>query len=221
MPKISETDEPEELTMKIDFDTGTAKENACWNVVSKCMYENMKDTTRIESEIKRLGLKDEAETDFRLLDAQRLFVPFHYMFTVESNGVFANQDIVIKACNYIKERLTELNLFLGAQTGLSEPTYVKEKYGIFQDTTPNMYYIRIENDDYTIGKLIEKYLHHMFSKDIHYISFKKEHPHDTFCFVSFAYKKEVAIDRIIDNLTKVTEQLIRIYDKIEQSFRKK
>jgi DNA-directed RNA polymerase subunit L len=222
MPKISETDEPEELTLKIDFDIGTAKENSCWNVVSKCMYENMRDTDRIEAEVKRLGLKEEAETDFRILDAQRLFIPFHYMMTVESNGVFGNQDIVIKACDYIKERLTDLNVFLGAQTGLSEPTFVKEKYGIFQDKeNMNLYNIRIEHDDYTIGKLIEKYLYHMFSKEIHYISFKKEHPHDTFCFVNFAYKKEVEFDRIIHDLTQVTEQLIRIYDKIEQSFRKK
>ena len=82
-----------------------------------------------------------------------------------------------------------------------------------------MYYLRIENDDYTIGKLIEKYLYYMFGKEIYYVSFKKEHPHDTHCLIHFAYKNKVEVGKIIHDLTKVTEEVIHIYDKIEKSFR--
>ena len=136
-----------------------------------------------------------------------------------------NQDIVIKACEYIKTKITELNVFLGIQTGLTEPSFIQEKYGIFEDISTSsqkpFYYIRIENDDYTIGKLIEKYLFYMFSEDIYYVSFKKDHPHDNHCYVHFAYKEPVEFDKIIHDLSQVTEQIIRIYNKIEQSFRKK
>ena len=76
-----------------------------------------------------------------------------------------------------------------------------------------------KNDDYTIGKLVEKYLYYMFGKEIYYVSFKKEHPHDTHCLIHFAYKNKVEVGKIIHDLTKVTEEVIRIYDKIEQSFR--
>ena len=81
-----------------------------------------------------------------------------------------------------------------------------------------MYYLRIENDDYTIGKLIEKYLYYMY-EEIYYVSFKKDHPHDTHCFVHFAYKTKVEVGKIIDDLNRVIAELTRIYDKIEQSFR--
>ena len=222
MPRISDTDEPEELTMTIEFDIGTAKEDACWNVVSKCMYINIPDEDRIEKEVKRLQLKEDDEKDFRLLEAQRIFIPNQYLMTVESIGVIENERIVVKSCEYIKFRLTELAAFLHKEGRLTEPSFVKDKYGLFEETnTPSsgMYYLRIENDDYTIGKLIEKYLYYMFGKEIYYVSFKKEHPHDTHCLIHFAYKSKVDVGKIINDLTKVTEEVIKIYDKIEQSFR--
>jgi len=221
MPKISETDDAEELTMTIDFDIGTAKEDSCWNVVSKCMFVNIQDEERIEKEVKRLQLKPQDEKDFRILDAQRIFTPNHYLMTVESIGVFDNEDIVVKACEYIKYRLTDLAAFLHKEAGLSEPSFIKEKYGLFEDPVKPIYYLRIENDDYTIGKIIEKYLYYMFEDQLYYVSFKKEHPHDTHCLIHFAYKKKVEVGQIIQDLTSVTDELIRIYNKIDQSFRKK
>jgi DNA-directed RNA polymerase subunit L len=218
MPRISDTDEPEELTMVIDFDIGTAKEDSCWNVVSKCMYINIPDDDKIENEVKRLQLKEEDEKDFRLLDAQRIFLPNQYFMTVESIGVIDNERIVIKACQYIMFRLTELAAFLNKEGQLTEPSFIKDKYGLFEESN-GMYYLRIENDDYTIGKLIEKYLYYMFGKEIYYVSFKKEHPHDTHCLIHFAYKNKVEVGKIIQDLTNVTEEVIRIYEKIEKSFR--
>lgn len=221
MPRISEMDEPEELTMTIDFDIGTAKEDSCWNVVSKCMYINIPDEDKIEEQVKRLGLEKENEKDFRLLDAQRIFIENQYLMTVETVGVFENEAIVYKACEYIKMRLTELSTFLHKEGRLSEPSYVNDKYGLFEDTsngTESMYYLRIENDDYTIGKVMEKYLYYMFGKKLYYISFKKDHPHDTHCFIHFAYKTKVEVGQIILDITTVAEQVISIYDKIQKSF---
>ena len=219
MPRISDTDEPEELTMVLDFDIGTAKEDSCWNVVSKCMYVNVQDDEKIEKEVKRLDLKEEDAKDFRLLDAQRIFIPNHYLLSVESLGVYDNEYIVRMACQYIKFRLTELSKFLTKEGGLTEPSFVKDKYGLFEETTSTtpMYYLRIENDDYTIGKLIEKYLYYMFGRDIYYVSFKKEHPHDTHCLIHFAYKNKVDVGKIIQDITSVVDEMIRIYDKIEKT----
>lgn len=220
MPRISDTDEPEELTMVIQFDTGTAKEDSCWNVVSKCMYINVPDEDEIEKKAKKFELKED-EKDFRLLDAQRLFIPNYYLMTVETVGVFENEAIVIKACEYIKYRLTELSTFLNKEGRFSEQSFVKDKYGLFEEnsiaTAESMYYLRIENDDYTIGKIMEKYLYHMFGTKIYYVSFKKEHPHDTHCLIHFAYKTKVDVGQIILDLTSVADELIRIYDKIQQS----
>jgi DNA-directed RNA polymerase subunit L len=216
MPRISDTDEPEELTMTIDFDIGIAKEDSCWNVVSKCMYINVPDDDAIEKEAKKFQKED--EKDFRLLDAQRIFIPNQYLMSVETIGVFDNESIVIKACEYIKMRLNELSTFLHKEGRLSEPSYVKDKYGLFEEpSSEGMYYLRIENDDYTIGKLMEKYLYYMFGDKIYFVSFKKEHPHDTHCFIHFAYKADVDVGQIILDLTTVAKELTRIYDKIQRS----
>jgi len=220
MPRISDTDEPEELTMTINFDIGTAKEDSCWNVVSKCMYINVPDESEIEKKVKTFQSEEE-QKDFRLLDAHRIFIPNHYLMTVETLGVFENEAIVIKACEYIKYRLTDLSAFLHKEGRFSEPSFVKDKYGLFEETkiatSEPMYYLRIENDDYTIGKLMEKYMYYMFGKKIYYVSFKKEHPHDTHCFIHFAYKNKVEVGQIILDLTSVADEIMRIYDKIEKT----
>jgi len=41
-----------------------------------------------------------------------------------------------------------------------------------------MFILQLENDDYTFGKLIEKYLYNYKSEWFKFIAFKKEHPHD-------------------------------------------
>ena len=122
------------------------------------------------------------------------------------------------ACQYIKMRITQLSEFLTREGGLTEPSFVKDKYGLFEETTSTtpMYYLRIENDDYTIGKLIEKYIYYMFGKEIYYVSFKKEHPHDTHCLIHFAYKNKVDVGKIIQDIKTVIEEIISIYDKIEK-----
>jgi len=184
------------------------------------MYINLPDEDRIEKEAKKIQKED--EKDFRLLDAQRLFIENQYLMSIETVGVFDNESIVIKSCEYIKYRLNELATFLHKEGRLTEPSFVKDKYGLFQENTivsESMYYLRIENDDYTIGKLMEKYMYYMFGKKIYYVSFKKEHPHDTHCLIHFAYKNNVEVGKIIHDLTTVTEELNRIYDKIEKSFR--
>lgn len=223
MPKMSDLDEPEEIQMILGFDEGIAKEDSCWNVVSKCMFVNVKDDVAIDAELKKRALSTEDETDFKLLDAQRIFIPNHYLMTVGSVGVFDNQELVIKACNYIISKLIDLRSFIEEQTELSKIGYTPESYGIYEDklSPKPLYYIRIEHDDYTIGKLIEKYLYAMFTKEIYYVAFKKDHPHDTHCYIHFAYKEIVPFDKIVNDLSNVTKELERIYNKIEQSFKKK
>ena len=50
------------------------------------------------------------------------------------------------------------------------------------------------------------------------MSFKKEHPHDTHCLVSFAYNAEISNEGVIDNLRSVSTELIRIYESISTKF---
>jgi DNA-directed RNA polymerase subunit L len=240
MPKISEGDEIEELNLIIDFSIGTPKEDNCWNMVTKCCFENKRDDIAVEKYLKKdkdivekyhkydpvaidsymkSTLTHEEEMDFRILDAQRFYVPNHYIVKVESVGVYANEYIVKRGCQYLIHRLNEMTTYL-KEAVIEDGFYNQVNFCLYIDTTTinPTYCFYIQNDDYTIGKIVEKYLYNMYRADIYYVSFKKEHPHDTHCLVSFAYNAEISNEGVIDNLRNVATELIRIYESISSKF---
>jgi len=116
-PFIHEKIVPETLHFRADFAVKTARENACYSVVSKCSYGATPDVAlaaeewgRREEILRRdlanaVGSNEDQikeriafeKRDFYHLDAQRFFVPRQFNFIVETVGVFSPIDIVIKA----------------------------------------------------------------------------------------------------------------------------
>ena len=116
-PFIHENIVPESLQFRADFAVKTARENACYSVVSKCSYKNTPDVALAaeewgrREEILRRDLASNGgenedrirervefeKRDFYHLDAQRFFVPRQFDFIVETVGVFSPLDIVLKA----------------------------------------------------------------------------------------------------------------------------
>lgn len=240
MPKISEGDEIEELNLIINFSIGFPKEDNCWNMVTKCCFENKRDDAAVEKYLKKdkdtvekyhkydpvaidtymkSTLTPEEETDFRILDAQRFYLPNHYIMKVETVGVYTNEYIVKRGCQYMMNRLNDMITYL-KDAVVEDGFYNQANFCLYIDTTTitPTYCFYIQNDDYTIGKIVEKYLYNMFRSDIYYVSFKKEHPHDTHCLVSFTYNAEISNEGVIDNLRNVATELIRIYESISSKF---
>jgi DNA-directed RNA polymerase subunit L len=243
-PKITEDDIIEELNMTMDFSIGCAKEDSCWNMVTKCCYENKRDTTRLDKFLKKdpetvreyykndavaidtymKGTMNEYDTtDFKLLDGQRFYIKNHYIMKIESIGVFTNEYIVKKSCDYIISKLIEFNNYTATNRASIESVKISTgtDYAIFMDksNTSIIYNLFVPNDDYTIGKIIETYLFNMFNKDIYYVSFKKEHPHDKHCYIMFSYiEEDITLEQIISNLRSVSEELIKVYQSISSKF---
>jgi hypothetical protein len=48
-PKITEDDVIEELDMTMDLSIGSAKEDSCWNMVTKCCHENKRDDVKLKT----------------------------------------------------------------------------------------------------------------------------------------------------------------------------
>ncbi len=117
---------------------------------------------------------------------------------------------------FIIERMTEFSLFLEKATFTKAQFGVMEPFGLYEGDTG--FYLRIEEDDYTIGKLIENHLNLMFAKEIYYIAFKKDHPHDSHCYVVFEYRNPVEIDTITKHLSQVSATVIDIYKTISTYF---
>jgi len=214
MPKVSDADEPEQLSLNLQFSIGNAKEDSCWNVVSKCAYSNKPDDARIKKVMAEKPKED--RRDFELLDAQRLFVNNQFVFHLTSLGVYTNHSIVVKACTFLIERMTQFSKFL------ETATFSKTQYGDLEpftlSQTESGYELRIEEDDYTIGKLIENHLHLLYGSEIYYISFKKDHPHDSHCYVSFQYNNPSDLGIVTKHLSQVSKQVLEAYQAISSYF---
>ena len=246
-PKISDELPGEKLHMTCELSLGTCKEDGMFNVVSTCAYGFTQDLTLIETELaKKLQIWRDAgmeikEIEFEkknwlLLDAFRLTVPDSFEFIIESVGVFSFKQLITTACNILKERLTELNDIIESNELSIE---------LSQNTMANCYDITLENEDYTIGKIIEYMLYTFFyensnnikksdkkmgegesssntqppkSNALTYCGFKKFHPHDSHSIIRVAYKEPINPSIIKGHLQICITESIKVYNTIMQYF---
>jgi DNA-directed RNA polymerase II subunit RPB3 len=194
-PKISDSIPGEELKLTAEFSVNTAKESSMFNVVSICSYGNTPDLTRgaeiweeQESKLRADGIgKDEIEfqkKNFALLDAQRHFIPDSYDFTIQTIGIYENKELVKKACAVLQNKF--IDMIQGLDSDIV-PILNSET------TMDNCFDVLLENEDYTMGKVIEYMLyekHYQGDKTLSFCGFKKFHPHNADSTVRIAFEKK-------------------------------
>jgi len=180
-PRVSNEVPGEIIHIEARMSLHTAVEDGMYNVVSCCSYAYSPDPLRQDTEWQKFKAnltpeETEAEAlgliqqDWYNREAKRIFKSNQFDFIVETVGVFTNSDIVRKACQILVSRLRTL----GKQKGIA---IQKGANG-----SSLSYEIILENEGYTIGKLLEASLYqtvYVEQKLISYISFIKKHPHDT------------------------------------------
>ena len=95
-------------------------------------------------------------------------------------------------------------------------------------TMENCYDIILENEDYTIGNILNYILYTIFYRDTKFLSycgFKKMHPHDSYSIIRIAFTNpaenktkindifKIAIDKSLDVFNKMKELVERSYKK--------
>ena len=199
-PKIGSDIPGEKLSLVADFSVNIAKNNSMYNVVSKCSYGNTPDKEKASSVWDKLESKllteGESKEDikfkkenFRILDSQRYFVENSFDFIVESLGIYDNKDIIRKACSVLQNKIIDIVQLI--DSGIM-PVYTSET------TIEHCYDIHLEEEDYTIGKIIEYLIYTKYyekQKTLSYCGFKKFHPHDTKAIIRIAFndKKDKSI----------------------------
>ena len=201
-PKISDSIPGEHLKLTADFSIGNAKENAMYNVVSKCAYGNTPDIAKIEKvwEEREAKLRGEEmpekdiafqKRNFMLLDAQRIFVPNSFDFQIKSIEIYENREIVKMAAKILYEKFAK---FVEELDSNMVPIINSET------TIENCFDILLENEDYTMGKVFEYLLYEKYyegEKTLEFCGFKKFHPHDLKSTVRIAFKESVGSDKTI------------------------
>jgi len=220
-PKISEEIPGEKIHFTCEFSIGTAKEDAMYNVIGTCAYGYTQDPVKIEQELaKRVqGWKDaglsSADIEFeaanwRLLDGLRVTLPNSFDFTVQSLGVFTNQQLIKFACRILNKKLEALDTSIDTDDLQIIPS---------QSTMNNSYDVLLVNEDYTLGKVLEYMLYSKFyegSKILTFCGFKKMHPHDTDSIVRIAYHDPIDKEAIKINLKACIAEAIVVFQKIAE-----
>lgn len=216
-PPLSDNIPGEELELTAKLQVATPKESGMFNVVSTCFYVCTQDIKAANKawESKKHTLKgneEEIETlkkNWYLLDAKRFTVDGSFEFTIESVGIYDNNDIILMACEIINQKLHQ---------------YIEGHDYEFKEndtTMKNTIDIVFPNGNYTIGKLLEyQFYKHMFPKLLSYVSFFKIHPHSVEGIIRLAFNDETSEATATEYFVTVCKLLVDDFKEIHKLFKK-
>ena len=218
-PRISDEIPGEKIQLTSELSIGTAKEDGMFNVVSTCSYGFTVDQDKQDTELakKIQSWRDEGkkqdEIDFeaknwKLLEGLRMTKQDSFDFTIQSVGVYDNVVIVMKACEILGLKLREIFNQIESDNLKIEKS---------KSTIQNSYDITLENEDYTIGKVLEYLLYSKFyenTKLLSYCGFKKLHPHDSDSIIRIAYHEPVDMNTIKKHLAECINDAVAVYQRI-------
>lgn len=222
-PKISDEIPGEKLILTCELSIGTAKEDGMFNVVSTCSYGFAIDEDKQETELAKKiqawrneGKKPE-EIDYeaknwKLLEGLRITKKDSFDFIIQSIGIYDNLYIVIQACFILQNKLNLLRKQIMTD---------KIKIEKSQNTLKNCFDIILENEDYTIGKVLEylfysKYFENTETKILTFCGFKKIHPHDSDSIIRVAYVDLIDKNIVKNHLVDCVDEATQIYEKIKK-----
>ena len=223
-PKISDELPGEKIHLTCEFDIGTNKEDGMYNSVSTCAYGNTIDLAVQEAELQRKKQtwkdegKNEKEIEFEaanwlLLDGKRIYIKDSFDFMLQSVGVHTNSELLNLGCQILIGTLGDID-------ELIEKDSLEIKNS--DSTMSNAFDIILENEDYTIGKIIEYFLYVKFyeTKTLTFCGFKKMHPHDNYSIIRIAYMEPVEKSTIKGHLKESISDAIQLYTKLKKDFLK-
>tara|TARA_B100001769_G_scaffold275299_2_gene276963 strand:- start:258 stop:1376 length:1119 start_codon:yes stop_codon:yes gene_type:complete len=222
-PKLTDTSDPEEIKLESKLTISNAKDDATFNVACTCSYGNTLDPIKIKDawdekeKILKTKMGSEeinfAKKDWLLLDAKRLYIEDSYDFTIETVGIYTNYKLIELSISIIIQRL-----YLILQVLKNDDSLINES----NDTLDNCYVITLENEDYTIGKILEYCLYSKYflqEKSLDYVGFLKKHPHDNNSIIKVSSKNLISKDDIIIMLENSVNNSIILLNNIKDYFK--
>jgi DNA-directed RNA polymerase subunit L len=146
------------------------------------------------------------------LDSQKYYKKNSFDFVVQSIGVYENLEIIKYACIILQHKFIDLIQFIDSDTVM-----------IIQSSTTieNCYDFILENEDYTMGKVIEYILYENYfvrEKRLSYCGFKKMHPHDSDSIIRVAFFEPVDKTIVRQLVRAVCVEAQDIYKTIYNKF---
>jgi DNA-directed RNA polymerase subunit L len=224
-PRISDEVPGAKIHFTCELSLGTSKQDGMFSAVSTCAYGFTVDENAMKYELekKKQGWLNEGKADkeikfeadnWQLLDGLRITKKDSFDFMLQSVGVFSNLELLNRACDILASKLTLLDGLIDSGKLVVRPA---------QNTMPNCFDVILENEDYTIGKVLEYMLHSKYfeTQIVSYCGFKKMHPHDTESIIRLSYVSPVQPSIINGHLKECIKDLLQTYASIKQGFQTK
>jgi hypothetical protein len=221
-PRVSDELPGEKINLTCEFSISSAKVDGMFNAVSTCSYGFTVDTVSQDSILEKYKQtwKDEGknekeikfeEKNWKLLDGLRVTKKDSFDFTIQTIGVYSNYELLNKACEILIGKLEDIDTLIEKD----ELTIDKSI-----NTMANSFDIILENEDYTIGKVLEYFLYTKYyeTKIMTFCGFKKMHPHDSESIIRVAYKDAIDKSTIKGNLKECIEDSKQVFGKIKKEF---
>jgi DNA-directed RNA polymerase subunit L len=221
-PKVSDELPGEKINLTCEFSVSTAKVDGMFNAVSTCSYGYTVDTVAQDSILEKYKQtwKDEGknekeikfeEKNWKLLDGLRVTKKDSFDFTIQTIGVYSNYELVNKACEILIDKLDDIDTLIEKD---------ELKIDKSMNTMSNSFDIILENEDYTIGKVLEYFLYTKYyeTKIMTFCGFKKMHPHDSESIIRVAYKDAIDKSTIKGNLKECIAESKQVFGKIKKDF---
>jgi len=222
-PRISATIPGGHLKLDCALAIGTAGEEAMFNVVATAAYKFTQDPglvalewDRIQETLRETKTREELEfykRDWLNLDAKRLYVKDSFDFIVETIGIYTNMRLIDLACNIIIKKLITIG-----QKFKNDESLINDA----MNTMENCYDITLQNEDYTIGKILEHMLFRKYygagDQILSFCGFIKEHPHNSDALIRVAFKNIIETTEIVSILSESITELLEIFKIIQDNF---
>ena len=221
MPRLTQFVEGERLALTAEIGVGTSRMDGMYNVVSTCAYcatPNVEEAEKVWAErakiLERDG-NDPAAIAFEkknwfAMEAQRYTHSDSFDFIIESVGVYSNTEIVTKSCLLLVEKCKKLISDIENASGDVDVSP--------SDTTlSNGYDVTLQNEDYTLGKCIEYFIHtnhYAGSKTVSFCGFRKNHPHDTHSMIRMAFRAPTDADIVHAYLIAAARDSAAVFESI-------
>ena len=215
-PKISSEILGEKIKLTCEFSISTAKDDSMFNVAGTCAYGYTPDPEQIKEELvkREQQWRDEGKTteeiqfessNWKLLEGLRYVKKNSFDFIIQSVGVFENDKLIDKSCDILIEKLNLLNNMMQEDNITIKPSIT---------TMDNSYDIILENEDYTIGNILNYIIYTVFYKDtktLSFCGFKKMHPHDPEIILRLAFNSPTAKNTIKTMFKFTIEEAVKVF----------
>jgi DNA-directed RNA polymerase alpha subunit len=221
MPRLTQFVEGERLALTAEIGVGTARMDGMYNVVSTgayCSTPNVEEADKVWAECAKVLDRDGNDAGFIAsekknwfaMEAQRYTHSDSFDFIIESVGVYSNVEILTKACLLLVEKCNKMISDIENASGDVDVAP--------SDTTlSNGYDVTLQNEDYTLGKCVEYFIHtnhYEGSRTVSFCGFRKTHPHDTHSMIRMAFHAPTDDDIVNTYLIQAARESAAVFQSL-------